>query len=386
MTVTGNIPHGTPVSFSASVSPNSGTGIPTGDVSLEAFTGLTQYLTLAGNYRLSQGAVVSSTAELPGGGPYWVTANYSGDTIYAPSQSSAVSVTVDPEPSTMTISVLTADQSGNPIQFTGGPFGSFVYLRADVVGQSAQGVATGTVTFSDSVGTIPGGGTFALNGQGNTATPNGIFSFDTGTHTISATYSGDPSFNPSSTTQSQSFTITPGFYAAIPSAQSTVFIAAPGGSSTTAVSVSNSSGFSGTISLACSGLPSEATCIFAPASITASGTTSTTTASITVSTKAATASLHSQQRGYLAAQWMMGMALFFSTLLTAGKRERRRGFFLLLMLMLVVVAPSCGGGSGGGGSHNPPPDAGTPTGVSTIFVTATSGSIVSTTGFTLIVQ
>jgi hypothetical protein len=127
---------------------------------------------------------------------------------------------------------LTPDQYGNGIAFTGGPFGSFVYLRADVVGQSQQGFATGTVTFTDSFGAIPGGGTFSLNGQGNTATPNGVFNFDTGTHTISASYGGDASFNASSSAQSQSFTITPGFFAAIPSGQ-TVLISAAGGTGST---------------------------------------------------------------------------------------------------------------------------------------------------------
>jgi len=388
MNSTTSISHGTPVSFNVTVAPNTGTGIPTGDISLEAPAVLSQQgasgLMLVGNYKLAQGAVTSSTAQLPGGGPYWVTANYSGDETYAPSQSSAVSVTVTPEVSTTTVSVLTPDQYGNGIAFTGGPFGSFVYLRADVVGQSQQGFATGTVTFTDSFGAIPGGGTFSLNGQGNTATPNGVLNFDTGTHTISASYSGDASFNASTSAQSQSFTITPGFFAAIPLGQ-TVLISAPGGTGSTSVSVSNSSGFSGNISLACSGLPSEAACMFAPTSITANGTATTTSVSITVTTKAATAAARSQHtRNWLAGQWIVGLGLLFSSLLVAGKQQPARGLFLLLTLALIVGALGCGGGS-----HTPPPpppDPGTPSGASTVVVTATSGSIVSTSSFTLVVQ
>jgi hypothetical protein len=384
MNSTTSISHGTPVSFNVTVAPNTGTGIPTGDISLEAPAILSQQgasgLMLVGNYKLAQGAVTSSTAQLPGGGPYWVTANYSGDETYAPSQSSAVSVTVTPEVSTTTVSVLTPDQYGNGIAFTGGPFGSFVYLRADVVGQSQQGFATGTVTFTDSFGAIPGGGTFSLNGQGNTATPNGVLNFDTGTHTISASYSGDASFNASTSAQSQSFTITPGFFAAIPLGQ-TVLISAPGGTGSTSVSVSNSSGFSGNISLACSGLPSEAACMFAPTSITANGTATTTSVSITVTTKAATAAARSQHtRNWLAGQWIVGLGLLFSSLLVAGKQQPARGLFLLLTLALIVGALGCGGGS-----HTPPPpppDPGTPSGASTVVVTATSGSIVSTSSFT----
>ena len=261
-----------------------------------------------------------------------------------------------------------------------------MYLRADVAGQSGQGFPTGRVTFTDTFGPVPGFPyPLPLNSEGNTETTGGVFTFDTGTHTISASYSGDASFNASSTTQSQSFTITPGFYAAIPSTQATVLLAAPGGSGTTSVSVTNSTSFSGTITLACSGLPSEATCVFAPATITANGTASTTTPSITITTKAATAMSRLQRRTFFPAEWMFAVGMLLSSVLVSGKR-RARGLFLFLTLMLLVVAPGCGGGSSSTPIHNPPPDAGTPTGVSTVFVTATSGSIVSTTGFTLVVQ
>jgi hypothetical protein len=323
-----------------------------------------------------------------------MTESFSACELYATDAQLAsvttLAFTVNPEPSTTTLSVVTADQNGNSIPFTSGPFGSFVYLRGDVAGQSGYGVPTGTVTFTDSFAAIPAGGTFALNGQGNTANPNGVFNFDTGTHTISASYSGDPSFNPSNSTQSQTFTITPGFYGAISAAQSTVSISAPGSSGTTSISVSNSTGFKGTITLACSGLPSEAACLFAPATITPNGTPTTTSASITVTTTAATTS--SQQRAYLPGQWMAGIGLLLgSTVLLGGKPQRVRGLFLMLMLVL-LVAPGCGGGSsssgggGGGGGSNPPPNAGTPVGTSTILVTATSGSTVSTSAFTLMVQ
>lgn len=378
-----NIVHGQSVPLQATVSPNSGTVSPTGNVAL--LTGNPLAPTTMEAFGLSSGQVISSTSQLGGYAyGYNVWAHYGGDATYAPSDSVPVLVTVTPEPSTTTESVLTFDSFGNQVNFTGGPFGSFVYLRADVAGASGQGVPTGIVTFLDGGSPIVGG-SLLLNSEGNTATPNGIINFDTGTHTISASYAGDGSFNASSTTQSQSFTITAGFYAAIPSAQSTVLISGPGGSGTTSVSVSNSTSFSGTISLACSGLPSEATCVFSPATIAANGTASTTTASITVTTKAATTMLRSQQRAYGPAVWIMGMGLFLSTVFASGKRQRARGCLLLLMLLLVVVAPGCGGGSSSG-SKPPPPDPGTPTGVSTVFVSATSGSTVSTTGFTLVVQ
>ncbi|MGA7770033.1 MAG: protease pro-enzyme activation domain-containing protein [Candidatus Sulfotelmatobacter sp.] len=385
---TTSIIHGSAVSVNVSVTPNGGTGspIPTGNVALSAFTGLSSSgLTFAGSYALAQGAVVSSTSDLPGGGPYWVTAYYSGDATYAASTSLAVSVTVNPEPSTITENLLAFGQTGNSLPLSDVPFGSFIYLRADVQGASGQGFPTGTVTFADTFGAIPGGSSFPLNSRGNTANPNGV-AFDTGTHTISASYSGDSSFNASSTTQSQSLTITPGFFATIPTNASEVLISAPGATGISAITVSNSTGFNGTINLACAGLPYEATCTFSPATIKATGTFSTTTATITVTTTAATAMLRSQRRQSLLAQWMLGTGLLLSIALGCGKQQRARAFFLLLTLMLIVAVPGCGGGGGGGGSKGPPPNTGTPTGVSNVVVTATSGSTVSQTSFTLSVQ
>lgn len=386
LTVTPSVvTHGSSVPFTITVTPNSGTGTPTGTVSLAAYTEQGTILNM-GAWTLSGGSVSSTINSLPGGSTLLV-AYYAGDATYAPSPSvPSAYFTVNPEPSTTTVSVVTADQNGNSIPFTSGPFGSFVYLRADVAGASGYGIPTGGVTLFDGGSPIVGG-SLLLNSEGNTATPNGIFNFDTGTHTISASYSGDVSFNPSNTTQSQTFTITPGFYGTISSAQSTVVITTPGGSGASSISVSNSTGFSGTISLACSGLPSEAACQFAPSTITANGTAATTSASITVTTTAATTS--SQERAHLPAVWMAGMGLLlFSSVLLGGKRQRTRGLFLMLTLMLLIVAPGCGGGSSskGGGTTGPPPNAGTPTGTSTVFVTATSGSTTSTTAFVLVVQ
>jgi hypothetical protein len=379
-----SITHGQAVPFQSTVAPNSGTGTPTGDVVL--FIGLGNafgaHPSSMETFQLSGGQVAASSSGLPGGS-YNISAHYAGDGTYAPSDSGLSPVSVSPEPSTTALSVLTFDASGNQLNFTSGPFGSFVYLRADVTGKSGFGFPTGNVTFNDTFGPIPGGSTFNLNSQGNTASPNGIVGFDTGTHTISASYSGDPSFNASSTTQSQTFTITPGFYAAITSAQSTVVISAPGSSGQSSVSVSNSTGFSGTISLACSGLPSEASCTFSPSSVTANGAAATTTATITVTTTApSTASLAPNRRPFLLAHWMMGFGLL--SIVFVGGQRQRRGIMLLMLLAMLVVLPACGGG--GSGSSRPPSNPGTPAGTYNITVTASSGSTTSTTGFVLVLQ
>ena len=178
-----------------------------------------------------------------------------------------------------------------------------------------------------------------INNGANTATPNGVLTFDTGTHTISASYSGDNSFNPSSTTQSQSFTITPGFFAAVPSNQSEVIIPAPGQSGSTSVSVSTSTGYSGTITLSCSGLPSGAACLFSQSSITATGTPTTASPTITVSTTApTTAALRSTR---LSSQNWLALAsfMFFSVMLLGTSGRRRSSALLLVVLASVVLLP-----------------------------------------------
>lgn len=133
-------------------------------------------------------------------------ARYAGDANYAPSESTPVQVTVTPEASNTTVKVLTADASGNPIPFTSGPYGTFVYPRADVAGQSGFGTPTGQMNFLDN-GNYSGL-SLTLNSQGNTAPSNGVFTFSAGTHALSAMYLGDASFQPNTASSPVSFTIT----------------------------------------------------------------------------------------------------------------------------------------------------------------------------------
>jgi hypothetical protein len=379
--------HGSSVNVNITVTPGSGSGIPTGDVAL--ITGISSLFS-AGFFPLAGGSVSSTTNSLPGGF-YFLQARYGGDATFAPSVSEeSPYIKVSPEPSTATLSVLTFTSNGTQLNFTNGPFGSFVYLRADVAGKSGFGVPTGSVSFADTFGPIPGSSlgiyVLALNSQGNTATPNGV-TFDSGTHTITATYNGDGSFNPSNTTPPLSFTVQPGFFAAVPSNQSTVNVSAPGSSGSSSVSVSYSTGFSGAISLACSGLPSRASCTFSPASITATGTLATTSSTITVTTSATTTGeLRTRRRNYLAFWLPAGGLGLFSIVLTGGVRRRYASLMLVALLAMVMFVPACGGGGGGGGTPPPAQTPGTPTGTYGVTVTANSGSVTSTTGFTLVVQ
>jgi hypothetical protein len=198
-TITGT--HGLPASLTVSVAPNNGTGTPTGDVSLQTssisapgFVGPFPPVT-AGFLSLNNGSISTSVSNLPGG-QYTLTAQYAGDPTFAPSPpSAAINVNIAPENSDTALTLMTAEASGNLIPFSGGAFGGFVYLRADISPQSGQGQPTGSVSFVDNGNSI---GTLNLNSQGNTATPDGYFGLSAGPHSLIAQYSGDNSFNASS--------------------------------------------------------------------------------------------------------------------------------------------------------------------------------------------
>jgi hypothetical protein len=376
-----NVVHGAAVPLQISVTPTTGSGTPIGDVSLQAATGpsLSGQMSV-GFFPLSGGGVVNSTSELPGGTQYQVTAHYAGDSTYAPSDSNAILVTVGAEPSTTAVEVLTADQFGNAIPFTSGPFGSFVYVRSDVHGTSGQGFPTGTITFTDTFGAIPGGGSFTLNSQGNTANPNGV-SFDAGSHSISATYApgGDLSFL-ASTSPSQTFTITPGFFMA--SGPNSVTIATPGASGATTIGIVASSGFSA-ITFTCSGLPVEAAC--SPASVTGSGPTTIAMATITVTTTGPHLTQRFGHGTYYLAGWLTsgGFTLAGVFLIGSPRKRRRATPLLLIILALLLMIPACGGGSS---SVHHQQDPGTPLGSYPITVSATGGGISQSVQFTLTVN
>ena len=125
-----NVTHGQSVPVSIQVT--SGSGTPTGPVSLNATSGARQGVD---GFTLQNGSVSSSTIQLPGGS-YNVVAQYSGDGQFGGSTSSPpVAVSILPENSTTSVSVLTVTPSGSSYPwspFSAGPYGSFVYLRADV--------------------------------------------------------------------------------------------------------------------------------------------------------------------------------------------------------------------------------------------------------------
>ena len=211
--------HGTPVKVSVGVSGSGGT--PSGGVALVT-TAKSVNDTGVSALTLQSGAASATVNTLPGG-QYQVTARYNGDGTFASSTSTPVTVNVTPESSSLFLfgSYYSYDTNTSGILANGGtyPYGASIALNASAVGASAapgstDGIATGTVVFTDaaSTGTINSG---SVNvGSASTAvwTPA---QFGAGTHSVTAHYSGDASYNASSASTPFNFTTT----RAVPAAQ-----------------------------------------------------------------------------------------------------------------------------------------------------------------------
>ena len=198
--------HGSPVNVSGTVTPNNGSGIPTGPVWLTQYQGGN----LVGDGTVSVfaldnlGSYAGVTHLLPGG-TYQVNAHYAGDGTYAGSDSTPPAwITIQPEQTTIAFSVLTKDGGGNFISFTGGPYGTPVYYQAHVTGQSGYGAPGNWVSFWDTNGASAGSNW--LDAKGNALTPP-LSQIQAGSHSITAGYYGDNSFNGSIDLTPINFTI-----------------------------------------------------------------------------------------------------------------------------------------------------------------------------------
>jgi hypothetical protein len=199
--------HGDPLNVALAVKPNSGTAIPTGVAWLLQNTSST-FLTgdnTVDAFHLDANGSFSGVTHLLPGGTYTVNAHYAGDGTFAGSDSTPpLQVTINPENTTIAFSVLTTDPSGNLIPFTSGPYGTPVYFQAHVSWLSGYGAPTGNVNFWDNGGAGISGAQVDKTGTALSLPNSQIAS---GTHSITAGYYGDNSFNTSSNLTPINFTI-----------------------------------------------------------------------------------------------------------------------------------------------------------------------------------
>ena len=317
-------------------------GTPTGDV---AFVADGTSLASVDGVTIS-GGNFNGTAltDLPGGGPYNVVARYGGDGTFAPSTSSAVSVTVTPEPSSVAMAAFLVNvNNGNYSQIPQNgsvAAGSLVYVSATVNGNSGQGIPTGTVTITDA--SASDGGTLTLNSLGFAEIQTTTFS--SGSHSFSASYSGDPSFNASSSTSPVAFTITgsTGGGTFSVSASPSSATATPGSPASTTITATGSGGFAGSVALSASvtgptGAIDPPSCSFGTNPIPLSASTTSGMSSMSCSTTAASEVIYVPLRGPNRPIWLaLGASLAIAHLpaefagaeeaLGDGVRADRAGF------------------------------------------------------------
>ena len=195
-----NIAHGQSITLAVTVTPQSGTGTPTGAVGLGTSNGAFVFATGA----LTNGSTGGTITNLPGGA-YDFFATYAGDGVFAPTVSKPIPTTVSPENSTVTLGIAPVAQFP-PSPYFAPPLPTSAFLSVGspaVVYVQVSGVS-GPETSPSGVVNI------FVNGQPVSAPLNSNgqaelhWCFVTasncqgaGQYQFTASYSGDNSFNPS---------------------------------------------------------------------------------------------------------------------------------------------------------------------------------------------
>jgi hypothetical protein len=323
-----SIPAGSPFTLTANV--QSGAGTPTGIVTF--FDGAS----MLGTASLVNGAATFPTALLTPGS-HTLTASYAGNAEFQGGVSNSVVVNVLPGTTATSLAA-----SPNPAIL-----GATVTFIATV--SSLAGTPTGSVSFFDG-STLLGMGTLAA----------GVATYSTntlaaGSHNITATYAGTSGF--AASTSSVVVEVIEDFgISASPSSQSVY----TGEAASYTVTVTSASGFSLPVTLSCSQMPPDTTCVFTPATIGSGSGVSTLVVQTTAPSQASIAPVFSHRFPIVA---LAGLLLVF-----IPKRFRRKGWPILLLLVAFLAAGSSITGCSGSRSLV----GGTPLGAETITVTGTA--------------
>lgn len=262
---------------------------------------------------------------------------YPNSITVAVSGSAATNYTITNTPGSFTVGGVTTTTTLTPATSTTAA-GVPVTFTATVAATS--GVPTGTVVFTSDSAVV---GTVTLDATGSASlTTAGLAA---GTHTIRASYSGNANFASSSATATATVTVPVGTFA-LTSTPNSQYIRGPG-SRTYTVTVTSQAGFIGTVALACSGLPVDATCALSQNSVAlTAGSSSTIT--VTTTTTAADVRVATNHVPAAAGNWpgtlMISAAAAFPMqlsglgMLAMGIRRRRklgRHHWMLLLLLAV---------------------------------------------------
>ncbi|HEY2472231.1 MAG TPA: Ig-like domain repeat protein [Terracidiphilus sp.] len=318
------------VSLQASVKAARGTAIPTGTVTF--FDGTASL----GTANLSGGVASVSTTALSEG-QHSISAIYLGTSAFLKSTSNSVSISVVSAPVAALVSTSTAVSSST----SQADQGYTISLTASVIAVSGTAYPTGPVVFS--VGTQNIGVANLVNGRAYLNTSE----LPVGNDVITARYSGNQSFAPSTSSTIQVIVSGPDFTVnATPSTVSTT----PGNSAHIALVITPKNGFDQVPQLTCSGLPAGVTCSFATPTKQSDGTS-------LVNLTIQTTSESSDARGPRSTKGASGAPIAFALLplLLCLSSRRRKEFHRLASLSLLALAIILGGsviGCGGKAGAN----------------------------------
>jgi predicted extracellular nuclease len=330
--------------------PWNGTKVPTGTVTFkDGPTVLGSPVTVTPG-TTSSTATYTTTAFAVGS--HSLTAVYSGDNYFATTTGSL----------TLNVAAVTSSTSISAAP-TATTFGLPVVLSSTV--SSNLGTPTGTVQYYDGATALGPAQTLSSGKVSYTNTTLAV-----GSHTITAVYSGTTTtpIYPTSTSSAVTVVISPApvldFTLQLGNTQMIVGGGAP--SATVGVVITAINGFASPVSLACSGLPSAATCSFSPATLTPSGgANGYATGTMTITTTAAENHLPRFGLG------SGGTIAFALSLLMAPFALRRRKSAIRKLALAAILIAGMHAMSGCGGSRTMAPTSATVT----VTATASTGQV-----------
>jgi len=343
---------GQSVTMTATVAPTP-TGASFGTVNF--FNGVTMLGT--GNVNASGVATFSSTA-LPVG-TLSLTAVYSGNAAFGTSTSSAFSLTVNVAPTT-------TPPAAPP---SPGTFGQSITLTATIA-PVPSGAALGSVNFFNGATNI---GTGNVNASG--VATLAITTLLAGNLTLSAVYSGNASFGPS-TSAGLPLTVNTTFAVNAPV---TSFVVVEGGSVPITINIPPLGGtFNNVVIMTATGLPPGATGTFVPPTVTPGAVGATTILTIQLAPLAANSSRPGAESGapVPAVAFVAGLLLFIR------RKHLRKSLRLAAIFMLVTLLGSTLMGCAGGFLRPPS----TPPGAFMVTIAGTSGTTVNSTTVAVVVR
>jgi hypothetical protein len=295
-----------------------------------------------------------------------ITTTYAGATTANPAFTPSTSVTVltvSAKPAT-SLALITSNATPNLNQS--------IALTATVTSPISAGVFTGVVTFTDRVGiaspvtlgtpvTVTSAGVATLN----------ISTLTAGTHTITATYSGDLVYANSATTTPVSEVVTTPAFSVTANTQAIAIQSGQTGTVTlTAISVG---GYTGTLSASCgAGLPSGVTCAFNPSTLVFTGANNTQSMTVTITSVAAKASLENRATANSFAAMMLWFPASIAGIFALRRRSMLKRWQKMSLLAFVLCAGlvCIGGLSGCSGSSQ----TAAPLGTFNVPITLTDGT------------